>query len=344
MAKTDGIKVKMGTREIEESKFSMNRSAKWDNAKFVLIWLVVLGHFVESGAEDYISARQIFFGIYSIHMPAFIFISGLFSKKNIRQKSYHRIVYYLKLYLFTKIVAMLTFYFINGEIRFSLFKEKSLPWYVFALFVFNLLGIAVNQFDKRKVLLWSILVACLAGYDNSIEDFLVLSRIIVYFPFFWLGYCLDISKISAFLEKKIVRIASLGIWIGAVCLVYFKIDDIYWLRPLITGRNPFARLEDYSENGAILRCIYYVIVLILILAFFALISERHCIISNFGKRTLQVYSFHLCVMRVFYDVLFGLSWMKGICPEDPYLVAIPISIIVTVVLSLNWKQLFSFWK
>ncbi len=46
--------------------------------KFVLIFLVVLGHFVgkeysfESGA-----AKATFFGIYVFHMPAFIFLSGL---------------------------------------------------------------------------------------------------------------------------------------------------------------------------------------------------------------------------------------------------------------------------
>jgi len=55
-----------------------------DSCKAVLIFLVVLGHFLERmiGWKDPIS--HMFLGtIYFIHMPAFIFISGmLFKDKN----------------------------------------------------------------------------------------------------------------------------------------------------------------------------------------------------------------------------------------------------------------------
>ena len=46
-----------------------------DKAKGILIILVVIGHIWQSG--------PVFNIIYAFHMPAFFFISGLFSKKTV---------------------------------------------------------------------------------------------------------------------------------------------------------------------------------------------------------------------------------------------------------------------
>lgn len=56
------------------------RIALWDNLKLFLIFLVVLGHL----SFDYFDSSQMFrtisMVIYTFHMPAFVFISGLFVK------------------------------------------------------------------------------------------------------------------------------------------------------------------------------------------------------------------------------------------------------------------------
>ena len=60
------------------AKTQSNRIAYWDNLKAILIFLVVLGHIVpECGAITY----WLRFAIYTFHMPAFVFVSGFFSKK-----------------------------------------------------------------------------------------------------------------------------------------------------------------------------------------------------------------------------------------------------------------------
>ena len=55
----------------------------WDNVKFIMILLVVVGHITEkmvySGCMD-IASINLF--IYSFHMPMFIFIFGIFFKPN----------------------------------------------------------------------------------------------------------------------------------------------------------------------------------------------------------------------------------------------------------------------
>ncbi|MCR5006052.1 MAG: acyltransferase family protein, partial [Clostridiales bacterium] len=59
----------------------MNRVAKWDNAKAILIYCVVLGHFVAAYQDKAAVYRSVFFFLYLFHMPGFFLISGLFSKR-----------------------------------------------------------------------------------------------------------------------------------------------------------------------------------------------------------------------------------------------------------------------
>lgn len=58
---------------------SSNRSAYWDNAKGILICLVVLGHYLFA-YQEILSVNLIVSLIYFFHMPAFILVSGFFSK------------------------------------------------------------------------------------------------------------------------------------------------------------------------------------------------------------------------------------------------------------------------
>ena len=71
------------------------RIAKRDNVKIILIMSVLLAHFLARYTGDSINAKRLEFFIYSYHMPAFVFISGLFAKKTIDQKRYDKIFGFL---------------------------------------------------------------------------------------------------------------------------------------------------------------------------------------------------------------------------------------------------------
>ncbi|MGK0563065.1 acyltransferase family protein, partial [Enterococcus faecalis] len=66
------------------------RLYKWDNVKLFLIFLVSFGHILDREASPSRLMETIHFWIYSFHMPAFIFVSGLFSKHAIKQRKYLR--------------------------------------------------------------------------------------------------------------------------------------------------------------------------------------------------------------------------------------------------------------
>ena len=70
----------------------------WDNLKFYLILLVVIGHFAEAGGETHLF-KSVFLFIYAFHMPAFFFVSGLFhSERRVGQK----VAAFLALYILMK--------------------------------------------------------------------------------------------------------------------------------------------------------------------------------------------------------------------------------------------------
>src|SRR3990170_911484 len=52
----------------------------WDNARFLCVALVVIGHGIQRLTADSNNALIVYLFIYAFHMPAFAMISGYFSK------------------------------------------------------------------------------------------------------------------------------------------------------------------------------------------------------------------------------------------------------------------------
>lgn len=316
------------------------RIEKWDNLKFLLIFCVVFGHLCDYYTSQSKLMRSIFFLIYTFHMPLFLFVSGMFSKKNINYNRYSNIFSYLILFYFIKMLMSTTNAFINHHYTFSMFTEGGVPWYAFALFAFSLLTIALKNFSFRYILILSIALACFAGYDDSIGDFLVMSRIIVYYPFFLLGYHSDFHKIREYLSPKHIKILSAIGLVGITIFIFINIDSIYWLRSLLTARNPFSALGDYYAYGAILRFLYYPAVIIIGIMIIALTPEKICggKLAAIGSRSLQIYALHYPCIYILYRVLNIEKLLKGIFPSHPHILLILLAFLITWFCSLKvWK-------
>lgn len=289
-----------------------NRNKKLDNMKFLLIFLVVLGHISEKYADDYGGFKIIFLIIYMFHMPTFLFVSGLLSKGTIDKRKYRNIYSYLMLYFVIKIVRNGVNYVINGSGSFSILSESGLAWYAGALFAYCLITVFLKNADKRWVLICSVILGCFAGYDSNLGDFLILSRIIVYYPFFLLGYMTDIERLMRAAEKipyKALSIAGLGTFI-TVFVIYG--EKLYWIRPLLTGRNPFSELEYCSSYGLVLRFVYYIAVTAIILMLTALVPNiKIPLLTGIGSRSIAVYTFHFCFIDVIWGVFGFGEWMKS---------------------------------
>lgn len=312
------------------------REKRWDNLKLLLIFLVVLGHIFEYMKKTPGITSSVFI-LYSFHMPLFLFVSGLFCKKKIKEKSYDKIFSYLIIYFLAKIVCFYSNIIMGQEATFSLLSERELPWYAFVLFVYCLITIGLQNFSKKYVFIASIILASVVGYDSSISDYLVLSRIIVFYPFFFAGYCLDSKKVSRALSGKVVKIISAILLVLFVIAVFSNIEEISWWIILFTGRNPFSALGDYEKYGGLLRLLYYPFVFILGALVIAVTPENtpKDICAKLGGRSLQVYVLHKFFMNLFFYAFDGNDILVKIWPKHFELLTLPLALIITLICSLK---------
>lgn len=308
------------------------RVAKWDNAKFLLILLVVIGHFVDLYTKNSASAKSLFLFIYLFHMPAFIFLAGLFGKRTVREKRYDKILGYFVLFAVMKIFIYMTRILLGQSPSFKILSESGVPWFIFAIAIFYLITIGLRDYKPQYVLTVSICLACFVGYDNAIGDFLCLSRVIVFYPFFYLGYSLTADEILILAKRVEVRMLSIIFLCVLATLSIVYIDQLYWLRPLFTGRNPFEKLLYFSEYGCFLRLGWYLASGLTVLAFLAVVPERRTFFTALGSRTIQVYALHRPVIYI-WQVYNIDSFMVAIWPTHWKILTLTFSVLLTFLLS-----------
>ena len=282
---------------------SRSRVPLWDNARFLLMLLVVLGHFIDQYKTDV--SRSLFVFIYAFHMPLFIYLSGLFHSNN---RIKNKVGAYLVLYLLLKAVICVTFILIGKKPEFRLFYEAGIPWYMLAMAVFIGFTYLTRNVNHTVVLICSIIVACIAGYFPQIGDTLSLSRILVLYPFYRAGVMTDRDKLKELHGNTVFRIVSLVITLGFLFCCFRYRYIIYNLRTYFTARNSYG--PDSNNLGALIRLLAYAISSVTGLAFLGCCPERKLpVITEFGTRTLQIYFWHRPVL--YYLVYLGIG--KELC-------------------------------
>ena len=305
------------------------RVQKWDNLKCFLIVTVVYGHFAAAFADISYATGVITFFIYTFHMPLFIFVSGLFSKRNIKEKRWTNISSYLFLYVFIKILMFAADWIDKGyQPSFRLFSAASTPWYVFCLFGFSVITILVEKIHPKAVLIISLILALLVGYDSSLRDFFCISRIFVFFPFFYLGYILDQNKVTEFFEKKKIKVLSVFILIVIFVIIAIFYDEIKDVKLIFTGRNPYSVLFKKYPFGFLVRALCYIISTLVGGSIIALTPKqlKTNIFSSIGSKSLQIYVFHQPLKVIFVHISESFNLERFFCSYIP-LYALILSII-----------------
>ena len=315
---------------------SRQRSALWDNLRFFLIFCVVLAHFLSKNS-DLINAKRVIFFIYLYHMPCFMFVSGLFSKRIIRERDYRRIFRMLMAFFATKLILFSIRSIVKGRpVSLSFSDISDVSWYVFVLFVFYLMCIFLSRFSAVYIFIASVILSCCAGYIPGINTFFSLSRIITFFPFFWAGYQIFAGDLLGMVRKPIFRVSGIAVLILTALIVYFNIESLYKRLQILKGKVPYMKaglgaLEDY---GGLIRILWYLVAFILIAALISVVPQKRFFFSVWGSRTLAVYMLHYIPLTLYRGPLHGFSWIQRNLPGYPVCIVACIALAVTVVLSL----------
>lgn len=314
---------------------SSSRLHYYDNLKFLLVTLVVVGHAVDiSVVHSHEMAKALFVFIYSFHMPLFIFISGLFTNRDklSQTNTFRRFLYFTVLGFALKVLLIIVPAAFGKQVTFYFLGDSSLPWYMFAMAAFFALAYYLREVDRASVLLFSVLLGLMVGYDDSVGDYLYLSRIVVFFPFFWMGHMMSPSAVELAFRRGLLRAAggAAVIVFAAFCVLHTK--DIYCFRGLFTGRNSYSSvaIEDCSFVD---RATAYLISLCVCVGILSVVPHvRLPFISDGGARTLQVFFFHYpLVQLLYYSGILGS--IEGSFPHG-WLLIIPIGVLISFVLAI----------
>lgn len=212
------------------------RNYLFDNLKFLLIVLVVFGHSLEeiSLAQDYAIIRA---WIYSFHMPAFVFISGYFSKSVRRGEGARKTIINCAIpyFIFNTIFALCT----EKTLVINILTPKYIFWYLFSLLIWRLL---IDDLKRIKgIFILAILLGLYVGGIHEADRFLAISRTIVFFPYFLLGVFADEAMIEK-VRKMPKRYSIIMSVILSISVIILHIKNMIPVKA-------YENIQCYQESG-----------------------------------------------------------------------------------------------
>lgn len=308
------------------------RIALWDNLKLFLIIMVVLGHSLGSFILEDTGMRGVYIFIYSFHMPAFFLVSGLFSKRAVRENDFYRVTPYLLLYLLIKLIAYFTSYAAYKRyVPANLLTETDSAWFCLSLFFMYIITMYVKRFKRVYILCVALFLSCIAGYFSGNPDFLVWLRTVTFYPFFYLGYILNPDRIAEHCNKtgiKVVAWICLGA-VLAVSVIYNRNPVIGQIYNFFTGRYFYSTLPDYQIWGGIFRLGVFFFSLFLIFLLISIMPKKKLFFSWIGQRTLAIYVFHGALVFLVFHI-FGMKNLPEMLPYGWQLIVVLLSILISV--------------
>lgn len=312
-----------------------DRLPYYDNAKFFLIVCVVIGHIIKFGPMDAVSeARGLGVFIYSFHMPLFIFLSGLFLKRDriTLERTFKRVVQYLLLYALAKVLRKAVPFMLGQPVSIDWLTEGGLPWFMFALAAYYVLAWALQWCNFYVVGMVALVGALYAGNVPEIGDYLCISRVIVFFPYFWLGHALDAKRLTEYFAQEGPKVAGVALILlaGYVCFTYA--DALFGYRDLFLGRSCYAQSPIANCTWMNRFCAYFVS-FAMSYAVLGVVPQGHIpLASTYGMRTLQVYLLHYEVIELLW-IYGALGALMAVKPLG-WMLFIPTAVLIAVVLSI----------
>lgn len=307
------------------------RDSYLDNVKFVLVFLVVLGHYCGIYLHSWLMLG-IYNFVYSFHIPLFIFISGYFSKGITcqRMKDINKLLipyFFIQLYyiIFVKTIGY-------GQ-NWSWAIPIQGDWYLLGLFLWRLFIPFLNQLKHPIIIVF--LVSLSVGFLREFNEYLNFQRIITFFPFFALGYFSESffehiksykNNIHTVIIAWTLIIILMLIFIG-ICNYSNSYGD--FIRKIFI---PYRGYEEwflgFSKFGVIFRGMFFLVATMMSCIFLFIIPARKVWYTSLGEMSLYVFLFHM----------FFVLLIKKYVAYTPFLselLAIPFSVITTLFFTLQ---------
>lgn len=262
-----------------------------DNAKAVLIVLVVVGHLL-AVVQGSGLAETVYNWIYSFHMPAFVIVTGYLSRsyRGTPGQISNLISSILVPYLVFQVIVRLEPWFLFGEpLHMNLFVPAWSSWFLLALFAWRLLVPVLQRL--RFPVLWSVLIALASVLAGGIDQGLSGARIISYLPFFALGLALTPENLERFQRVAAalgVRLLAGGYLLAVGVLIYLLGDRLSSSLFAMSGLGAIPG-DLSSTQHVLLRIVILAFTTSMSIAVLILVPQRKTFFTRLGAVTLTIY-------------------------------------------------------
>lgn len=266
------------------------------NIRFLLIVCVVAGNLLEPIIQQSVWAHTIFLWIFSFHMPLFVLVTGYFARFNLQGPAGSKVLRHIALQyvLFQSIYSLLDYtIFRVPHITHSFFAPYLLLWFLAGHIVWRLLLISLRTFTFKQQLMISLALGLGVGLLPVDGVWLALSRTLIYFPFFIVGYHMNVDKMMSFFYSYRHWIAVFSFALLSVVFYMNLPLSIGWFY----GNQTFVQLGVSAGDGLFYRMCMYILQCIASIGFLAIVPLYAHYITELGRRTLYVFLLHGLLVR-----------------------------------------------
>lgn len=265
------------------------RDHYFDNFRALLIIAVVIGHFLGPVAGQYEAVACIRKLIFLFHMPAFVFVSGYFARRNDWVKLVKTI---LIPYLLLQIIFYFLYNYLWGVSKpFSFLRPGYMLWFLLCLFVWRILVDEVSRI--RGILPFLFIIGVLAGFYSEVGRGLSLSRMIVFFPYFLLGYQFNKETFMQWANRKSAGRISAVFLISVTVAMAFLHKGVKF--KLLEAAYSYPSME--LSYGWLQRGLLYLVSTLMIYAIAVLVPRKKNRFSYLGGRTMGIYILHGIIFK-----------------------------------------------
>ncbi|PTH88965.1 hypothetical protein C9J60_09120 [Streptomyces sp. A244] len=336
----DGVPSPRSPHSTQKKQNGKQRDAFFDNAKYLAIVLVAMGHAWEPLKSDSRILEAAYQVVYAFHMPAFILISGYFSrsfdmrpdrlKRLITGVAVPYIIFETAYPLFKRVIDN------DPHQEISLLDPWYLTWFLVALFIWRLTTPIWNL--VRQPLPLALGLAMLATVTPEIGDDLDLQRVLQFLPFFVLGLVMKPEHFHM-VRTRAVRIASVPVFAVALAFSWWAVPrmNTAWFY----HRDAAQELGAPWWTGPVMVLAMFGCSLVLTACFFAWVPRRQMWFTALGAGTLYGYLLHGFLVKAGdYQGWFEASWLHR--PAGEILVTVLAAAVVTVLCTKPVQRMFRF--
>lgn len=324
-----------------------SRIALWDNARFIIMALVVIAHMITTTRMDSALAYGIYAYIYLFHMPAMLLLSGYFSKAELNSKGVNATLGLIATWVIFEAIWVGYRFLINGaEISSTWFVVPSWTlWFLVSLITMRILLPFVAAL--KHPLLVSIIIGLAAGLSPVLGGEFSAMRTLSFLPFFVFGW---LAREHGWLAGERFlnpgRSLKLGAWgvLGAIALLFVLLPNLRSVfRPdqWTTWREPYSvllELDAWLEPvaGLGIRGLFMAIAFIMSLAVLVVVPRGTSALTVWGTRTLYLYLLHGFVVYALRH--YGVIDAIGTLGTLGTLILIAMGAGLSMLLSMRWAQ------